>query len=525
MTLLSSTNLANLLIKTLKEKSPESYQRLLDLQKEKKRRQENNKAKGYIPNSKTAEFIEMVGSDKYFVNMLVGANGTSKTATGANIVANIVFGIQNEWFEHPLFQQFPYIKKGRIISDPTTIKEKIIPELEKWFPANEAKNIPEANFENAKEGKNYVCKIKTNTGWVIDIMSTEQDTKEFESVDLGFVWIDEPMPKDRFLATLARGRLGMIVFWTFTPLTYSAWIKNWMDEHADGDYANYIETEMEDNCQIHGLRGFFEHKHIQRIADGFPEDEKEARVFGKFGHLIGRVHKSFRRKIHVIRPFPLNEKDFTTYKALDPHPRVPDHVLYLSVDRKGTKYITGELVGEGLMKELHSRMIAFEAAMRYRIEGRIIDPSAYVDDQHRSENSVGAQLLALGEHYAAGSKDLMAGIKRTNDALFYQEINGQMVKPPELYIFETCPIAIKQLDEYVWNEWKGPSKDDKKLNAKPKDVNDHQPENLHRLLLSEPIFVHLQTNFFKNKPADTSGQPMTAEGQFDYHDSDLDPFA
>jgi len=66
----------------------------------------------------------------------------------------------------------------------------------------------------------------TNNGWEIDLMSNEQDVKEFESVDLGFVWIDEPMPKDKFMATIARGRLGMIMIWTFTPLTYSAWIKD-----------------------------------------------------------------------------------------------------------------------------------------------------------------------------------------------------------------------------------------------------------------------------------------------------------
>ena len=121
------------------------------------RRKQANKAKHYIPNGKAEEFIKLVGADEKFVCMFVGANGTSKTATGANIVANLLYGVQSKWFEHPLFQKFPYIKKGRIISDPTTIKSKIIPELEKWFPSNEAKNIPEANFEMGKEGKNYVC--------------------------------------------------------------------------------------------------------------------------------------------------------------------------------------------------------------------------------------------------------------------------------------------------------------------------------------------------------------------------------
>lgn len=432
----------------------------------------------------------MVGSDKHFVNMFIGANGTGKTSVTVNIITNIVFGVQNEYFEYPLFQEWPYPKRGRIISDPTTIKEKIIPELEKWFPANEAKNIPQANFETAKEGKNYVCKIITKTGWTIDIMSTEQDAKEFESVDLGFVMIDEPLPKDKFMATLARGRMGMIVFWGFTPLTYSAWIKNWMDEHITSGDANYIEAEMEDACKIHGIRGFFEHKHIKRIADSYPEDEKEARVFGKFGHLIGRVHKGFSRKIHVIKPFRLNEKNWTTYKAIDPHPREPDHVLYVSVNRKGTKVITSELISGGLVRDLYERMKALEIKMNFRIEDRIIDPSAYIDDQHRTEKSVGSQLFDLGESYIKGSKDLTAGIKRTDDAFDYEMKEGVMIRQPEVYIFDTCRVMIKQLEEYVWSEHKGITADEKKKKGVPRDIGDHQPENLHRILLHEPKFVN-----------------------------------
>ena len=469
-------------------KSPKHYQKLVNLFEERNEIVKANPAAHYIPNGKAEEFIELVGSDKHFVNMFVGANGTSKTATGVNIIANICYGVQNGWFEYPLFQKWPYIKRGRIISDPTTIKEKIIPELEKWFPQNDAKNIPQANYETSKEGKNYVSKFKTNNGWEIDLMSNEQDVKEFESVDLGFVWIDEPMPKDRFMATLARGRLGMIIFWTFTPLTYSAWIKDWMDANT-GELANSVEAEMEDNCKVHGVRGYFEHSHIKRIADAYPEDEKEARVFGKFGHLIGRVHKAFRRKIHVIRPFPINERDYTTYMAVDPHPRVADHVLYMSVNKKGTKYFSGELLSDGLVKELAVRMKNFENVMHYRMEARLIDPSAYNDDQHKEEASVGSQLYDTGLNFIKGSKDLMAGIKRTNDALDYEEHGGKMIRPPEMYVFDTCPVTIKQLEEYVWADWKGRNADEKQPSGRPRDAKDHQVENMHRLLLHPADFI------------------------------------
>lgn len=495
-------------------KSPKHYQRLQKLYNERRDIIEHNQALAYTPNGKAQEFIEMVGANDTFVSMFVAANGVGKSAAGANVVTNIVFGKQSKWFDHPLFNKWPYLKKGRIISDPTTIKEKIIPELRKWFPVNESNRLPLAQFEENKEGKNYVCKITTKTGWVIDIMSTEQAVKEFESADLGFVWIDEPIPQDRFMATLARGRMGMVVFWTMTPLFNAAWIKDWMDTNINNGIANYVEAEIEDNCKVHGERGILEHAFIKRMSDGMPEEEREARIFGRFGHLIGRVHKKFSRKIHVIKPFKIDPRRFTTYVALDPHPRVPDHILYMSVDSKGTKYFTSEIVHQGDIKLLHERLLEHEEKRFYRIDQRIIDPSAFNDDQHREQPSVGSQLFDLGQTWVKGSKDLVAGIKRMNTALEYQLVQGKMLQSPEMYVFDSCPVFIKQLEEYVWQEWKGTSKDEKQPNPHPRDKNDHQVENAHRLLLANASFVPYQFHREYNSGVD-----------YEQEFKDLDPYA
>lgn len=502
---------------SLEKLSIEELVEMAEVTEELEERDSREAAKYYVPNGKAEEFIQLVGSDKCFVNMFIGANGTSKTGTGANIVANIVFGVQSDWFKGlPLFERFPYIKKGRIISDPTTIKEKIVPELIKWLPRNTYKNFPEKLYETAKEGKYYASKFVFNNGWVIDIMSNEQDVKSFESVDLGFVWIDEPMPKDQYLATLARGRLGMIVFWTYTPLFQAGWIKEWIDANMTVEgMCDYVEAEMEDNCKIHGVRGFFEHKAIQRIADSMPEDEKEARVFGKFGHLLGRVHKKFNRKVHVVKAFQLNERDWTTYKALDPHPRVADHVLYLSVNKKGTKIVSGELLSEGTIKQCYQRMVDMENKMQFRIEGRLIDPSAFNDDQHKTEKSVGSQLFDLGETYVRGSKNLMGGIKRLESAFDFEMVGGKFVREPELFIMDNCPVTIKQLEEYVWSEHKGRSADDKEQSGRPKDKNDHMPENLHRLVLAEPKFVPYEFRKGQRNVPRSSGLSEVAEHGFD----------
>lgn len=157
----------------------------------------------------------MVGENRYFVNLLIAANGVGKTAGTANILANIMFKHKNPWFNYPLYHNFPYLKKGRLISDPTTIKEAIIPDLKKWFP--------QGKYSTSKEGKNYEYRWKTVTGYEFDIMSYEQEVKEFESATLGFAFIDEPCPEAIFKATVSRMRLGGIIVVAFTPLMGSAY--------------------------------------------------------------------------------------------------------------------------------------------------------------------------------------------------------------------------------------------------------------------------------------------------------------
>ena len=157
----------------LQKSSPNELRELLEITEELETRSKENLAKGYIPNEKSEEFIKLVGSNSCFTNLFIAANGVGKTASLINIITNICFGPQNNWFDYPLFKNFPYLKRGRIISDPTTIKEKIIPELKKWFPSNRYKE----HYFTEKQGKFWEAKWTTDTGFTFDILSNEQDAK------------------------------------------------------------------------------------------------------------------------------------------------------------------------------------------------------------------------------------------------------------------------------------------------------------------------------------------------------------
>lgn len=180
------------------------------------RQKVQEKHRFFVPNGKGYEFIKALGEDKYFVTLFSAANGVGKTATSVNILANFMFPCGNKYFNQDFYKNFPYLKKGRIVSDSTTIAEAIIPEIKQWFPVDK--------YITAKKGKNYEYNWKTTTGFEFDLMTFNQSVKEFESVTIGWAWFDEPPPEAIYKATVSRMRRGGIIFISATPLMGSAWM-------------------------------------------------------------------------------------------------------------------------------------------------------------------------------------------------------------------------------------------------------------------------------------------------------------
>lgn len=452
------------------------------------RRLKQERLRYYVPTGVGEEFIRLVGSDKYFVTLFSAANGIGKTCIGANTFANFLwhtdpFGRKyNEWFDGKLFKEWPYPKRARIITDPTTVTSAIIPELKTWFPLG--------RYKIDKKGKNYEYLWTTDTGWEFEIMTYDQDPKEFESATLGLVWLDEPPPETIYKATVARLRRGGIIYITATPLTGSAWIYDQVISNPEKEKGRrtYLEADVESACIEHGVRGFLEHNHIEQMIAEYSEDEKQARIYGKFQHLIGLIYKQWNRKVHVIRPFNINRQDYTVYQALDPHPRVNDAVLWVAVDKYGQKFVIDELwyKCQGGIKELAERIK--QKDQQYRVERWIADPSAFVEDQHTGK-SLATRLGEFGLNYLPATKKRTASDRRIADALDYQKVGDEFIVTPELYVFDTCNRLIFEVEHWRWDEWTGKAIDKHNQKQKPVDKDDHLIECLGRILVQEPMFT------------------------------------
>ena len=251
-----------------------------------------------------------------------------------------------------------------------------------------------------------------------------------------------------------------------------------------------VEADIESNCIEHGIRGRLKHKDIERMIAEYDEEDKQARVHGKFQHLVGIVFKNFNRKVHVIKPFTITKRDYIVIEALDPHPRNPDAVLWVAVDKNGTKFVVDELYESLKTSELAYRIN--KKADRYRLEMRLADPLAFVEDKHQ-DDPTGQTLAArlyndFDLEYFKATKNRRDADRRIKDALDYELKGEEMIVSPELYIFDSCERTIWEIEHLVWDDWRGRAAERKSPMEKPVDKDDHMIENLGRILIQEPEF-------------------------------------
>lgn len=493
-------------METTSHDNEDQKEKLVALKRLRAYRMENEKYRYYEPSGAAENFINAFGSNDYFILIDFAANGVGKTANAVNILANLMFPTENPWFRSELFHKFPYLRRGRIITDAALVEKNIVNELKFWFP--------KGKYTASKGGKHFESQWTVDGGkkgeWTFDIMTYDQDPKQFEGVTLGWAYFDEPPPEAILRATIARMRRGGIIMIKATPISGSAHLYDMFAEGSlevevvlrEGEEpvkvkrSVYTQTsDVESACKQHGVRGHLEHSDIERMIAEYPADELQARVYGKFQHLVGLVFKRWDRKIHVIKPFPINERDFTVYHYLDPHPRNPDAGLWLAVNSKGTKFVCDELwVTPEDKRDLADKIKRKNS--QYRVYGMWADPWIFNKDQHHDSNdkNLSEQLSDEGLTYLPAPKQRTASDERIKTALNYNQVNGHMIIAPEVYVFSSCERTIWEMEHYRWDEWTGKAADKHNRKEKPVDKDDHMIENLGRALISEHQFVPFVQN-------------------------------
>ncbi len=400
------------------------------------------------------------------MNVFSGGNGSGKTMIATNILGNLCWGPQNDWFDNELFRTFKRPFRGRIVSTHKNISESIIPKLKQYFPATK--------YITRKEKQSYEAKWITDLGCEFDIMTYDTDPKQFEGPTVHFVWFDEPPPQTIFGSCVSRLREGGFVIITMTPLYDGAWIFDRIDNpFADKDSSKWflVMADVEDNCKDHGARGTLTHDNIDRMIAEYPSDEREARKSGKPIALSGRVYSQFNKNVHVIPRSKIPTKG-TLIHVNDPHDRKPFALGWYILDDTGDLYVVGEWPNTPyhemkssslVIKDYKDIILDKEKDLGLDAETRIIDArygnrkSVHTDSTIRDEfDSVG---LTYINSYTEDKSSIVAGHQKVKKLLSYdrnQDISS--TNKPKLYICDDCINHIYGMLHYGYEEEKNPAK-------------------------------------------------------------------
>jgi len=433
---------------------------------------------GMPANPLQAELLEAWENQKYKVFTYTGANRIGKTTILTVIAFSVMFG---KWLWNDKKIWFPHSKarKVRLIGQDWEkhIKAVIAPELKKWWPKRRKVKVRKNN-----NGVEYYWEDEA-TGSTLEIMSNLQDSDLHEGWNGDLIVYDEP-PKREIRVANARGlidRKGRELF--AMTLLKEAWVDREIikavDEKGRPDPTVY-SVDGDINVNIgYGITQEGVDQFIKTLTD----DEISARIEGKPSYMSGLVYPKFSRKLrprgHLVERFqiPLN---WMVGIALDIHPREKQAVLFLATNEKNERYVIDEIWDHGNGEEIADELLRKVNRNFYRIADNtiIIDPLSKSTgeaqtDENSTFNRIKRRLWIHDIALQVASKDKSSGIL---------EVKKHLMGPnnePSLFVFDDCVRFIYEIEGYLWDEQTG----------KPKDKDDHQMENLYRLLLCDTHYT------------------------------------
>lgn len=414
---------------------------------------------------------------------IVKGNRMGGSTWGAMEVAYHLTKKYPKWF--PYERRFNNSIKIRIATDKFFKIDSVIePKLKEVLPLEWWRN---ARIRRSPQG--YITKIEHRLGDFIEFLTMEQDLMAFEGQDLDFFWGDEPVERRRYVAT-QRGLIdrGGQTILTFTPLI-EPWMKDEIVDKADGKTIDVFYGTTRDN--MYDIQGnpILKEKDIQRFESMLTEDERETRIYGKFFHLKGIVYKEFNPEVHTISDSEFTyETGYPVVCVLDPHDRLPHHIIWAMIDRIDDIYVMYELVKEGTVRELAAAIRGTEKYFRWNTVRRLIDPNFGRKPLISTGLSVIQELAKYKTVFTEADDNKEAGRLRVKELLHYNkskpiDINN---KPKLFFVRERCPVTIKSIMNLQYDEWKGNIDRDPKEDVKPKD--EHGAHCIRYLASSSPSF-------------------------------------
>jgi len=442
----------------------------------------------YEPHEKQDRFHKSTA----LIRAIFGGNRSGKTTAGG---MEFLFHMTKQypaWYpeENKLYGPI----KGRIIAKDLQkgVGEVIIPFLDEWLD-------PSLIEKKVKNPIGIPTKFIFKDGSQFDILTHEMSTEQFEGWRGHMAWFDEPPPRDKYIATLRglvdyRGRAWL----TLTPLT-QPWIYDEIYTVGTvGDSDTFIVVaDITDNPYLNSQA-------IEEFAARLTEEEREARLHGRFLHLTGLVYKEFSPDIHIASSSSFRmEPHWTKYFAIDPHERTPTACLWLAVDPSENIYVYDELwLGDMTIEQIALAILAQEGGTAPQI--RLIDPHNDKDNVAAGGFNIRKELMKYGVFCQRANSDPFLGKSRIREALRpqYSPVHQRMTSL--FKVSRDCPQTIYEFQHYIYDEHRR-NKEEYDPKEKVKKKNDHFMDCLRYVFNFGPRYV---------QPQEESEDTVTYKGEY-----------
>ena len=399
-----------------------------------------------------------------------GGNRSGKTTAGAVEGITLSTGeVPKYYMGKGLTPKVPVPNEGWVVSlDYPTSRDVTEPTIRKWLPYRYIKNWSKTDRI-----------LELTNGSIIGFKSCDAGWEKFQGSAKHWIWFDEEPDWNVYQECQMRTiDYGGYIFGTMTPLHGMTWVFDDIYEMADNDPD--IEVFV---SQIYDNKDHLPEEEIKRVERIFTDDEKEARLYGRFIEFAGLIYKDFKKEVHCVAPFRI-PNHWTKYMAVDPGINNPTAVVFLAVDPDDNCYVYDEYYETERTVEENAKAIkAIIGNEKGRqINRSLIDPSADAREIG-SLQSVRQQYMRAGIFTAPANNDVSAGISAVRELLKINEKTGK----PKLFIFNTCTATLKEIVRYRWAQFRHRA-EEKNLKERPQKVLDHAMDALRYICVDRPHY-------------------------------------
>lgn len=352
--------------------------------------------------------------------------------------------------------------------------------------------------ERTQLGHPRVLKYKP-TGSTAHIFTKDQESRRQESATWHELYVDEPCDRHQWIA-LSRGlqKYSGKTIMTMTPLS-----EPWIYDDIYSAAANYggekenifaITADPEENRKSRG--GYLEDSGVDAFREKLTEEEREARVFGRFMHLQGRIFQDFKDE-HILKEDLVDPMDCPWGVVIDPHDRKPFFILWFYVAPGDDLIFREEWPPFDFFETRQWGWgiddYVLELKRHPKTFYRIMDPNY----GRRTNMQTG---LSISEQFQIRSSSdwplafntsvddsIEAGHKAVIDLLRWDRSRPMgAMNQPKLYVHASCRNTIKGFRNYTWDNYRGAVGYGKGPKEKPKEEYKDPMDCVRYAVMAQP---------------------------------------